>query len=75
MAVDGKKVDDGNQVLPIINASKGEPIVVDVVRNGKPMAITVTPAKNGSSGYLMGVKLGGAQTWEQPPTGERIKRR
>ena len=71
--VDGKKVDDGNQVLPIVNASGGKPIVVDIVRNGKPMAITVTPAKNGSSGYLMGVKLGGVQTWEQLPTGTRIK--
>jgi regulator of sigma E protease len=72
-AVAGKKVDDGNQVLPIVNASEGKPIVVDVLRNGKPMAITVTPAKNGSSGYLMGVKLGGATTWEQPSTGERVK--
>src|SRR6185312_12169849 len=72
-AVAGKKVDDGNQVLPIVNASEGKPIVVDILRNGKPMAITVTPAKNGSSGYLMGVKLGGATTWEQPPTGERVK--
>ena len=36
--VDGKKVDDGNQVLPIVNASGGRPIVVDIMRNGKPMA-------------------------------------
>jgi regulator of sigma E protease len=72
-SVDGKKVDDGNQVLPIVNASGGKAIVVDIVRNGKPMAITVTPAKNGSSGYLMGVKLGGVQTWEQLPTGTRIQ--
>jgi regulator of sigma E protease len=71
--VDGKVVDDGNQVLPIVNASGGKPIVVDIVRNGKPMAITVTPAKNGSSGYLMGVKLGGVQTWEQLPAGTRVK--
>ena len=71
-SVDGKKVDDGNQVLPIVNASGGRTIVVDVVRNGKPLAITVTPAKNGSSGYLMGVALGGAQTWEQLPSGTRI---
>jgi regulator of sigma E protease len=71
--VDGKKVDDGNQVLPIVNASGGKPIVVEVVRNGKPLSITVTPAKNGSSGYLMGVKLGGSQIWEQLPTGTRIK--
>jgi regulator of sigma E protease len=72
-AVDGKKVEDGNQVLPIVNASGGRPIVVDIVRSGKPMAITVTPAKNGSSGYLMGVKLGGVQIWEQLPTGTRIE--
>ena len=70
--VDGKKVDDGNQVLPIVNASGGKPIAVEVVRNGKPMTIKVTPAKNGS-GYLMGVKLGGQQIWEQLPTGTRIK--
>ncbi len=71
--VDGKKVDDSNQVLPIVNASGGKPIVVEVVRSGKPLSITVTPAKNGSSGYLMGVKLGGSQIWEQLPTGTRIK--
>ncbi|HEX8951310.1 MAG TPA: RIP metalloprotease RseP [Polyangia bacterium] len=71
--VDGKKVDDGNQVLPIVNASGGKAIVVEVVRNGKPLSITVTPAKNGASGYLMGVKLGGSQIWEQVPTGTRIK--
>jgi regulator of sigma E protease len=73
VSVDGKKVDDGNQVLPIVNASGGRAIVVEVVRNRKPMSITVTPAKNGSSGYLMGVKLGGVQTWEQVPNGTRLK--
>ncbi|MCU1278477.1 MAG: rane-associated zinc metalloprotease [bacterium] len=73
LALDGKKVDDGNQVLPLVNASQGRPIVVDVVRNGKPVKVTVTPMKNGSSGYLMGVKLGGVQTWEQVSNGDRVK--
>ena len=34
----------------------------------------MTPAKNGSSGYLMGVELGGVQTWEQLPTGDARQR-
>ena len=42
------------------------------MRNGKPLSFTVTPAKNGTNGYLMGVELGGVQTWEQLPTGTRI---
>jgi regulator of sigma E protease len=70
-AVDGKKVDDGTQVLPIVNASQGRPIALDIVRNGKPMTITVTPEKKGS-GYLIGVQLGGVQIWEPASTSERI---
>jgi regulator of sigma E protease len=72
LAIDGKKVDDGNQVLPIVNASQGKPIAVDIKRNGKPMSITVTPRQNGSNGYLIGVQLGGVQIWEQLSTGERL---
>jgi regulator of sigma E protease len=73
VSVDGKKVDDGNQVLPIVNASGGRAIAVEVIRGGKHQTISVTPMKNGTSGYLMGVKLGGAQVWEQLPTGTRIQ--
>src|SRR5262249_54655218 len=40
-AVDGTKVDEQGKVLPIVNASGGRPIVVDIMRAGKPMAITV----------------------------------
>jgi regulator of sigma E protease len=59
--------------IKVVNASNGRAIVVEIVRNGKPMSLTVTPAKNGSSGFLMGVKLGGNQTWEQLSTSTRVK--
>ena len=32
-----------------------------------------TLRRKASSGYLMGVQLGGVQTWEQLPTGTRIQ--
>jgi regulator of sigma E protease len=70
VVVDGKKVDDGNQVLPIVNASGGRAIAVEVVRNGKHQMLNVTPQKNGSSGYsvfvLQTLVSGGVkQIWQQ----------
>jgi regulator of sigma E protease len=74
VGVNGTKVKDLDQVAPLVNASQGNEVTVDIVRNRKPMSIKVKPSKEGDQ-YRIGVQLGGAMQWEQNvPTGERVKR-
>lgn len=73
VAVDGKPVHEVQEVAPLVNASQGKAVTVNLLRNGKPLAITVKPEKDGSD-YRIGVSLGVTQTWEQVPTRERVMR-
>jgi len=73
LAINGTKVRERDGVAPLVNASKGSEITVDILRNGKPMSVKVKPAKDGDQ-YRIGVQLGVTTQWEQLPTGTRIKR-
>jgi regulator of sigma E protease len=72
VSIGGKKVADTTEVAPLISASKGAPLDVEVSRGGKPTTLRVTPAKDGDE-YRIGIQIGGREIWEPAPVGTRIK--
>jgi regulator of sigma E protease len=72
LSVDGNKLTDYGQVSQFINASKGNPVKVDVLRDGKPMAFTITPAKDGND-YRIGIQIDAKEEYQPAPAGECIK--
>ena len=72
VSIGGKKVADTTEVAPLISASKGAPIDVEVLRSGKPTTLHVTAAKDGEE-YRIGIQIGGREIWEDAPVGTRIK--
>ncbi len=73
VAVSGTAVKDVADVLPLVNASKGQPISVDIRRAGQPMTLKVTPQLDGGE-YRIGVQLDVTTIWEQVPAGQRVER-
>ncbi len=73
VSVDGKAVKEVPEVAPLINASAGREIAVDIRRNGKPMTLHVRAEKDGTD-YRIGVQLGVSTQWEAVSTGTRITR-
>ncbi|MDB4967153.1 MAG: rane-associated zinc metalloprotease [Myxococcales bacterium] len=73
IAVNGTKVKEVQDVAPLVNASQGNPIAIDILRAGKPMVLKVKPEKDGSD-YRIGVQLGVTTNWEQVSTGQRVAR-
>jgi regulator of sigma E protease len=73
VAINGTKVKDREEVAPLVTASKGAEITVDILRNHQPLTIKATPAKDGDQ-YRIGVQLGVNTQWDQVSTGARIKR-
>ena len=56
-AVDGRPVMDNQAFVDAISPRAGQPVRVDLVREGKPLSLTVVPRKEGSSGRI-GVQIG-----------------
>ena len=73
VAVSGTPVKDVADVLPLVNASQGKEISVDLRRAGKPLTLKVTPQMDGGE-YRMGVQLDVTTVWEQVSAGARIER-
>jgi regulator of sigma E protease len=71
--VSGQPTKDADDVKRLINASAGNEIAIDVLREGKPLSVRVKPFKDGSE-YRIGVQLGGREEWEPAPTSVRIER-
>ncbi len=56
-AVDGKPVIDSQAFVDAISPRAGQPVEVQVLRDGRPMSLTVTPRNDNGSGRI-GVKIG-----------------
>lgn len=55
----GKAVSATHPISQVIRESKGASVTVNVLRQGQPMRLVVTPRKDPSSGdYLIGIRLG-----------------
>lgn len=69
--VDGKKISEINEVAPLINSSQGRPIAIDVLRDGQPKTITVTPEKDGRD-YRIGIEIAPKEEYAKAPLGKAI---
>ncbi|HZS35582.1 MAG TPA: M50 family metallopeptidase, partial [Polyangia bacterium] len=72
LAVDGNKLTDYDQVSGYINASQGNPVKIDVLRDGKPMTFTMTPAKDGAK-YRIGIQIDAKEEFHPAPFSACIK--
>jgi regulator of sigma E protease len=72
MTVDGKKVNEVGEVSPIVDASQGRPIAMEVVQDGKPKTIMVTARQDGSH-YRIGVELHPKTVYQPATAGQAIK--
>jgi regulator of sigma E protease len=64
LSVGGTKVTDFKQVAPLINASQGAPLQIQVLRDNQPMSIKVQAERDGSD-YRIGIQL--AEKEERQP--------
>ena len=48
-AIGGKSARDSQDVVEMVRASQGAPIIMDVVRGGAPVSVTVTPVQDPAS--------------------------
>lgn len=71
--IDGKPTNDVNDVMKLVGASQGHTIAVDVMRDGKPVTLHVTPQKDGGD-WRIGIALGVKEQWENVSTGARFER-
>jgi regulator of sigma E protease len=68
----GSPVTDIKQVAPLINASKGAPLVIQVLRDGQPATVTVRAEKDGND-YRIGIQLAEKEERVAAPFGEAVK--
>lgn len=71
VSVDGKRIGDVNEVAPLINGSRGRPLVVELKREGRVQTVTVTPQKDGSD-YRIGIEIIPKEEWAPAPLGKCI---
>jgi regulator of sigma E protease len=57
VSANGQMVDDEHPISEVINAGKGAPIAIKVLRDGQPMVFNVTPDQN-KGVYMVGIKIG-----------------
>ncbi|AMB41098.1 PDZ domain-containing protein [Arthrobacter sp. TES] len=57
LAINGKAITSMSVVQAELSAGAGAPVVVGIDRNGSTTSVTVTPTKNASDRYVLGVLL------------------
>jgi regulator of sigma E protease len=54
----GQKVSADNPISEVIHAGQGAPVTIKVLRNGQPQVFTVTPERQSSGAYQVGIHIG-----------------
>jgi len=73
VSVDGKPVSETTDIVKIVKESEGKPLAFQLVRQGKPLAIMVTPVKDSTGAYRVGVKLDEKEGWGPCSVGVCLK--
>ena len=75
VAADGGEIDSAAALMEAVAAAKGSPLELSLLRNGKSLCVTVTPAKDTDGGFRLGLWLRdgvsgiGTVTYVDPDTG------
>jgi len=68
-SVDGHPITQSRDLRQWVNAGGGQPVTVDLARNGKPLTVTVTPRLDPDSdahSYVLGVVVSGLRPMPPP---------
>lgn len=71
LKVDGHAITDIDQVAPLIDGSQGKPVAIDLERDGKPLALQVTPAKDGGH-YRVGIEISRKEELQKGSVGAAV---
>ena len=69
----GRPVSADSPISDIIRAGQGAPVTVKVSREGQPMSFTVTPEKQSSGAYQIGIQIGPVNTRVHAGVGTAIR--
>jgi regulator of sigma E protease len=58
VAANGHAVSADNPISEVIRAGAGAPVTIEVLRNGQPLSFTVTPERQPSGAYQVGIQIG-----------------
>jgi regulator of sigma E protease len=72
VSIDGKPVTETGQVSPLINASQGRPVTVQLLRDGQPKSLVVKPAKDHDD-YRIGIEVWPKEETVAASVGECVK--
>lgn len=69
----GHPVSADAPISDIIRASQGAPVTIKVLRDGQPLTFTVTPEKQSSGAYQIGIQIGPVNTRVHAGVGTALK--
>ncbi len=72
VSINGKKISDTQQVSPAITASNGQPVTIEVLRNGQPKTLSVKPEKIDNE-WRIGIEIWAKEEHTPAPIGETMK--
>ena len=58
VSANGHAVSADSPISEVIRAGGGAPVTIDILRGGKPMTFTVTPERQSSGAYQVGIQIG-----------------
>jgi regulator of sigma E protease len=69
----GHAVSADSPISEVIRAGQGAPVAIKVLRNGQPRTFTVTPERQASGAYQVGIQIGPVDERTSVPAGTAIK--
>lgn len=73
VSANGHAVNADNPISDIIRAGQGAPVTISVLRDGKPLSITVTPEHLASGVYQVGIQIGPVDERTPVAAGSAVK--
>lgn len=68
----GKAISAKHPIHLVVRESKGNPVVMKVLRDGQPVTLSITPRKDEASGHFM-IGIAPGQVWGPVPASTAIK--
>jgi regulator of sigma E protease len=73
VSANGRAVNADNPISDVIRAGGGAPVSIDVLRDGKPVTITVTPERQANGALQVGIQIGSIDKRTKVGAGTAVK--
>jgi regulator of sigma E protease len=73
VSANGHAVSADSPISDVIRASAGAPVAIDVLRGGHPLSFTVTPERQSSGAYQVGIQIGSIDERTPVSVGSALK--